>query len=112
MAHFRCLTCRTRVHTPDSPADLLDETCPHCGSAFERVGDLAGLVGFRAITSHHRTAEASRARTPQSAVDRLGDLHERRALRGQSRLDGESWIHGGRGAAAEAVALPRPETTC
>ena len=112
MAHFKCLTCRTRLHTPDSPADLVDEMCPHCGSAFERVGDLAELVGFRAIISHHRTAEGSRAGTHQSAVDRLGDLHERRTLRAQSRLDGERWIHGGPFAAAEAVALPRPETTC
>jgi hypothetical protein len=77
MAHFKCVTCRTRLHTPDSPGHLFDEMCPDCGSALERAGDLAELVGFRAITSHDRVAE------------RWSDI-----------------------AAAEAVALPRPETTC
>jgi hypothetical protein len=54
--------------------------CPNCGSALERAGDLAELVGFRAITSDHR--------------------------------DARRWVDDGESAAAEAVALPRPETTC
>jgi hypothetical protein len=85
--------------------------CPNCGSALEPGGDLAELVGFRAITSHDRAAEGCRTRTHQSLVDRLGDLDARRALRAQSRRHAGRWIHGG-GAAAEAVALPRPDTTC
>ena len=109
MAHFRCVTCRTRLPTPDGPDHLFDEMCPDCGSALERAGDLAELVGFRAITSHDRAAEGSRATTHHSSVDSLGDLHARRAPEAQARRDIERWSDS---AAAEAVALPRPETTC
>ena len=109
MAHFRCVTCRTRLHTPDGPGHLFDELCPDCGSALERAGDLAELVGFRAVTSHDRAAEGCRATTHHSLVDRLGDLDERRAAHAQARRDIERWSDS---AAAEAVALPRPETTC
>jgi hypothetical protein len=110
LPHFKCLTCKTRVHNPDDPADLLDELCPSCGFALERAGDLAELVGFRAITTHERGA--GRGSTAQSLVDRLGDLHERRALQAQARLNAQQWLDEGESAAAEAVALPRPETTC
>jgi hypothetical protein len=111
MPHFKCLTCKTRLNYRDDPIRLLDELCPSCGSALERAGDLAELVGFRAITTHDRAAEGGRSATHESLVDRLGDLHERRALQAQARLDDERWVEEG-GAAAEAVALPRPETTC
>jgi hypothetical protein len=112
LPHFKCVTCKTRLHDPDVPADLLDELCPSCGFALERAGDLAELVGFRAITTHDRAAEGGRGRTRQSLVDHLGDLHERRALQAQARLDAQRWLDEGESAAAEAVALPRPETTC
>ena len=94
-----------------APAGLPDELCPSCGSALERPGNLAELVGFRAITSHDRAAEGCRASTHHSLVDRLGDLDERRAL---TRRHGVTSSVGATspGAAAEAVALPRPETTC
>ena len=112
MPHFKCVTCKTRLQDPDDPADLLDELCPSCGFALERAGDLAELVGFRAITTDDRAAESGRARTRQSLVDRLGDLHERRALKAQARLDPQRWVDEGESPAAQVVALPRPETTC
>jgi hypothetical protein len=111
MPHFRCVTCKIRLHR-DGPVHRLDELCPSCGSALERAGDLAELVGFRAVTSHERAAEGGGSRTHPSLVDRLSDLHERRARQAQARLDGERWVDDGGSAAAEAVALPRPETTC
>jgi hypothetical protein len=108
MAHFKCVTCKTRLHTADD-LHLLDEMCPNCGSALEGAGELAELVGLRAITSHHRAAEGGKASTHDSLVDRLGDLNGRRALRAHARRDTERWSDS---AAAKAVALPRPETTC
>lgn len=112
MAHFKCVTCKIRLHDADDPADRLDELCPSCGSALERARGLAELVGFRAITTPDRAADGGTSTTHQSLVDRLGDLHERRALQAQARLDVERWVDEEGSAAAEAVALPRPETTC
>jgi hypothetical protein len=112
MPHFKCLTCKIRLHHRDGPDHRLDKLCPSCGSALEHAGDLAELVGLGAITSHERAAEGGRSRTRPSVVDRLSDLHERRARQAQARLDGERWIDDGDSAAAEAVALPRPETSC
>jgi hypothetical protein len=111
MPHLRCVTCKTRVYNAGGPADLIDDLCPGCGVALEPVSALAELVGFRAITAGDGSAEARASSTHERIVDRVGDLHERRALQAQARLDDERWVEEG-GAAAEAVALPRPETTC
>jgi hypothetical protein len=83
MPHLKCVTCKTRLHIRDGPGHRHDELCPNCGSALEPAGDLAELVGFRAITSEER-----------------------------DRRDGERWLDDGGSAAAVAVALPRPEPTC
>jgi hypothetical protein len=99
MPHFKCVTCKTRLHDPHDPAELLDELCPSCGFALERAGNLAELVGFRAITTHDRVAEGGMARPRHSLIDRLGDLHERRALQAQARLDAQRWIDEGASAA-------------
>jgi hypothetical protein len=106
MPHFKCVTCKTRLYNPGGRADCIDDVCPSCGSAFEPAGELAELVGFRAITSRDRPG------TNQRLVERLGDLLDSRALQAQARLDAERWGDDGGSATAEAVALPRPETTC
>jgi hypothetical protein len=111
MPHFKCVTCKTRVSNPGDPVGVLDGLCPSCGFALERAEDLAELVGFRALTPRGRAAHSGKAATHQSLVDSLGHLHERRALR-EAGLDGRRWGDEGECAAAEAVALPRPETTC
>jgi hypothetical protein len=102
MPHLKCIRCRTRYYTPGDRADPIEDLCPGCGSPFEPVGELSELVGFRAITARD---------APQHGlVERLGGLLDRRA-REQARRDGR-WEHDDDGAFAEAVALPRPETTC
>jgi hypothetical protein len=101
MPHFKCVTCRTRYYTPGGRVDPIEDRCPGCGSAFEPVGDLSELVGFRAITA--------RDGPQQGLVERLGGLLDRRA-REQARRDGR-WADDDDGAIAEAAALPRPETT-
>ena len=111
MPHFKCVTCKTRLSNPGDPVGLLDGLCPSCGFALERAEDPAELVGFRALTPRDRAAHCGKATTHQSLVDSLGQLHECRALR-EARLDGQRWGGEGEYAAAEAVALPRPETIC
>ena len=112
MPHFKCVTCKTRLYISGGPADLVDDLCPGCGVVLEPVTELAELVGFRAITAGERCAEAAASSTHRSLADRLGDLLDRRALQAQARLDAERWGDNTDSAAAEAVALPRPETTC
>jgi hypothetical protein len=111
MPHFKCVTCRTRLYHAGGPADLVDDLCLGCGSAFEPVHELTELVGFRAITSRDHSAEGGASGTHQRLVDRLGDVLDRRALQAQARLEAVRWDDDG-GAVAEAVAMPRPETTC
>jgi hypothetical protein len=102
MPHLKCVTCRTRYYTPGGPADPIEDLCPGCGSAFEPVGHLSDLVGFRAITA--------RDGPQQGLVERLGGVLDRQAHE-QARRD-RRWAHDDHGPIAEAVALPRPETTC
>jgi hypothetical protein len=106
------VTCKTRVYNAGVPADLIDDLCPGCGVALEPVSELAELVGFRAITAGDRSAQARASRTHERIVDCVGDLRGRRALPARARLDAERWGDDGRAATAEAVALPRPQTTC
>ena len=49
MPHFKCVGCRTRLHSADTPADLVGDLCPECGSLLEPVSELTEIVGFRAI---------------------------------------------------------------
>ena len=102
MPHLKCVTCRTRYYTPGGRDDPIEDRCPDCGCAFEPVADLSELVGFRAITAHDG---------PQHGlVERLGGLLDRRA-REQAARERRS-EHDDDGLIAQAVALPRPETTC
>jgi hypothetical protein len=78
MPHFKCVGCKTRLHSAAGAADQVGDLCPECGSLLEPVGELAEIVGYRSI----------RARDPQRIADRLDDLYARRE------------------AVAEAIALP------
>lgn len=89
-------------------------------SAGERVGDgELGLDRVMVAAAHALPRDVAGVRElADDAVrgalgaDRLGDLHERRALQAQARPDGERWVDERGSAAAEAVALPRPDTMC
>ena len=98
MPHLKCVSCRTRHYG----AEPVEEVCPDCGSAFEPVTDLSELVGFRAISAPDDRQ--------QGFVDRLVDVLDRRAREHADR--DRRAEHGDGGAIAQAVALPRPETTC
>jgi hypothetical protein len=102
MPHLKCIRCRIRYYTAGDRGDPIEDLCPGCGSPFEPVGDLSELVGFRAVTT--------RDEPQQGLVERLGGLLERRA-REQVNRDRRR-EHDDDDAIAEAIALPRPETTC
>jgi hypothetical protein len=58
MPHYKCAACKTRLHSAASPADAVNDVCPECGCLLEPVGDLAEIVGFRAIKPLPVGAEA------------------------------------------------------
>jgi hypothetical protein len=96
MPDFKCVACRTRTRLTEEAA----EPCPACGSPLERVGELAEVVGFRAMT------------TTDGLVDEaapVGDFTARRnamyAQRVHDALEAERWMDDG-GSAVVAVSLP------
>jgi hypothetical protein len=114
MPHFKCVGCKTRLHKPAGPEDVVGDLCPACGSLLEPVGELAEIVGFRAI--EHRGSDAADDDPPgrhEQIAGRVDDFFARReAFVAQARLDAERWIDDGGSfspeAVAEALALPRP----
>jgi hypothetical protein len=47
MAHLKCLACKTRLQSTESPADPIGDLCPVCGSLLEPVGDLGEIAADR-----------------------------------------------------------------
>jgi hypothetical protein len=109
--HLKCVNCKTRYSTPGGATDPIEHLCLGCGSAFVPVDELSELVGFRAITAHDRSAARGAPGAQQAFVDRIANLLDRRAAAADARANAECWTDGDT-ATAEAVALPRPETTC
>jgi hypothetical protein len=114
MPHFKCLACKARLYSAAGPDDLVGDLCPGCGSLLEPVGELAEIVGFRAIKHRESTADDSPPDTHQRIAGRVDDFFARReAILAQARLDAGPWVDDGGSfspeAVAEAVALPTPE---
>ena len=111
MPHFKCVACKTRLHSPASRAELVGDLCPGCGSLLEPVGELAEIVGFRCIKSRVYAADGKAPGTHQRLADRVDDfIARRKASLARARLDAERWVDDGGSFRAEAVSLPRPET--
>lgn len=118
MPHYKCVACKTRLHSAGRPADLVGDLCPGCGSLLEPVGELAEVVGFRSITSRNGVADGDAPGRHQRLAGRVGDLMARRdamrtlreAIRAQARRDADRWLDDGGSsspeAVADAVALP------
>jgi hypothetical protein len=113
MPHFKCLACKTRLHSAAGPDDLVGDLCPGCGSLLEPVGELAEIVGFRAIKHRDSTTDDR----PPSAHQRIagpvdGFFARREAILAERRLDAGRWADDGRNfspeALAESMALPTP----
>ena len=114
MPHFKCVACKTRLCSMATPADLVGDLCPGCGSLLEPVGELAEIVGFRAIKRRDSAAEDNPPGAHERIAGRVDDFVARReAILAQARLDAGCWVDDGGSfspeAVAEAMALPTPE---
>jgi hypothetical protein len=114
MPHFKCEACKTRLYSAGSPADLVGDLCPRCGSLLEPVGELAEIVGFQSIKPRDSAADGGGPGTYERLVDRVDDLvAHREATLAQARLDAERWLDDGGSfspeAVADALSLPRQE---
>jgi hypothetical protein len=102
MPHFKCLACKTRLHSPAGPAGDL---CPGCGSLLEPVGELAEIVGFRSIEPRAIAVDGGTPGTDRRSIDRVDDLIARReALLADTQLDAERWLDDDSSFSPEAVA--------
>jgi hypothetical protein len=113
MPHFKCVVCKTRLYSAADPADLVGDLCPGCGALLEPVGELAEIVGFRAIKHRDSVADDSPPGTHERIAGRVDDFFARReAILAQARLDAGRWVDDGGSfspeAVAEAIALPTP----
>jgi hypothetical protein len=59
-AYFKCLACKTRRYSRTSQADPIGDLCAVCGSLLEPVGDLAEIVGYRAVETRGSTSPFDR----------------------------------------------------
>ena len=72
MPHFKCVGCRTRLHSVSARAELVGDLCPGCGSLLEPVGALAEIVGFQAIEPSAPDEDSPRSHEQlANRVDRL-----------------------------------------
>jgi hypothetical protein len=113
MPYLKCVACKTRLYSTESPADLVGDLCPGCGSLLEPVGKLAEVVGFRAIKARDGAADGGTPGTHQRIAGRVLDLMARRgATHAEAQLDAERWLDDGGSfspeAVAETMALPAP----
>jgi hypothetical protein len=68
MPHFKCVACRTRLHSAAAPADVLGDLCPRCGSPLEPVGELAEIVGFQSIRQRNSPADDGGSFSPEAVA--------------------------------------------
>jgi hypothetical protein len=110
MPHFKCTACKTRLHSPQTPANQVGDLCPGCGSPLEPVGELAEIVGFQAINPHATSHDGAAPSTHERLAERIGNLLAHRdAILAQAQGDTGPWVDDG-SSCADAAFLPRPET--
>src|SRR5450755_3238918 len=92
MAHLKCLACKTRLQSTESPADPIGDLCPVCGSLLEPVGDLGEIVRYRVIESPDSSSHSGASRAGRLIAGRVGEILARRELkhRPRARLGTES----------------------
>jgi hypothetical protein len=111
MTHYKCEACKARLYVSGKSAELVGDLCPECGSLLEPVTDLAGLVGYRSITSRDGAVATSQSESHRRIVDLLDEVMARRGSRlERGRLDAERWLADDDQPAAAAVALTPPRT--
>jgi hypothetical protein len=113
MPHYKCVACKTRLHSAAGPADLVGDLCPGCGALLEPVGELSEIVGFRSIRSRVGAGDGGAAGTSsrhQGIADRFGDFIARReAFLARAWLDARRWIDDEGRFRSEGAPQVRPE---
>ena len=79
MPHLKCLACKTRLYSTESPADPVGDLCPVCGSLLEPLGDLGEIVGYRVIESPHSSSHSSASRAGRLIAGRVLEILARRS---------------------------------
>lgn len=109
MPHYKCARCKTRLRVSGTPAELVGDLCPGCGSLLEPVTDLADLVGFRSIERFDDSAGAVRAPGHQRISDRVDEFVTRLGERRErDLLKVERWFGDDDPIAAPAALAPEP----
>jgi hypothetical protein len=85
MAYLKCLACRTRLQSTESPADPIGDLCPVCGSLLEPVGDLGEIVGYRLIESPDSSSHSGASRAGRLIAGRVGEIVAGRELKHRLR---------------------------
>jgi len=94
-----------RLYSAARPADLVGDLCPGCGSLLEPAGEIAELVGFRAIKLREGAADESPPSRHERIAGRVEDFFARgEVILGPARLDADRWIDDGGSFSPEAVA--------
>jgi hypothetical protein len=81
MPHLKCLACKTRLQSTESPADRIGDLCPVCGSLMEPVGDLGEIVGHRIIETRGGTSRSGASRVGRLIAGRVGEILARGELK-------------------------------
>jgi len=80
MPHFRCLACKTHLHSTESEVDQIGDLCPVCGSLMDPVGDLGEIVGYRAVETRGSTSHSGASGAGELIADEVGEIIARREL--------------------------------
>lgn len=111
MPHYKCVACKTRLYSKGSPADLVGDLCPDCGTLLEPVDEVSEVLGFRSIKARDRAMRRNPRGSHERNADRIGDfLTRRQAIVAQAQVDAEQWLDDAGRFSSAAVALARPET--
>jgi hypothetical protein len=111
MPHYRCAGCKTRLHVSGTPAELVGDLCPECGSLLEPVADPAELIGYRWIKTPESAADSGRACSHQQTAALVDEFVTRRAaILERDRLEAERWLDDSEDLRAEAITLLPPQT--
>ena len=105
MPHFKCVACKSRLYRAARPDDLVGDLCPGCGCLLEPVGELAEIVGFRAIKHRGSAADDGQPGTHQRIAGRVDNFFAgREAVLAQARLDAGRRADDGGSVSSDAVA--------
>src|ERR1700716_3192745 len=106
MPHYKCEACKTRLYSAGSPAELLSELCPDCGSLLKPVERSSEVIGFRSITSRAEVADSESPKTNGPITEPVNkSVPPRAATLAEGEPYVEPWLDEGDSYPAEAIAL-------